>query len=88
MPSLVSMYPRYSISSGQNFDFAALTFSTVSRSCLSTSYSFSRWSSRLNIEMQRRLSRYALTNSKDSISSSIFPWKMSGEPAIPIGSLL
>ncbi len=31
---------------------------------------------------------YARTYSKDSISFIISAWKMSGEPAIPIGNLL
>ncbi len=31
---------------------------------------------------------YARTYSKDSVSFIIFAWKMSGEPAIPIGNLL
>ncbi len=31
---------------------------------------------------------YARTYSKDSISSIIFAWNKSGEPALPIGNLL
>ncbi len=53
MPSLVSMYPRYSISSAQNVEFSALTFKPASQRHQSTSSSFSRWSSRLLLEMQR-----------------------------------
>ncbi len=57
MPSLVSMYPRYSISSAQNVLFSALTFKPPLWRRLSTSSSFLRWSSRLLLEMQRRSSK-------------------------------
>jgi hypothetical protein len=53
MPSLMSMYPRYSISSAQNVDFSALTFKPALQSCLRTLSSFSRWSARLFLEIQR-----------------------------------
>ncbi len=87
MPSLVSKYPRYSNSSVQNVDFSALTFKPALQSHLSTSSSFSRWSPRLFLEMQRRSCKWACTHSRDSISSDISPWNMSGEPAMPLSNL-
>jgi hypothetical protein len=47
MPSLVRMYPRYSISSVQNVNISELPFEPSLQSGLSTSSSFLRWSSRL-----------------------------------------
>jgi hypothetical protein len=72
MPSLISTYPRYSISRVQNDDFSVLTFKPTLQRRLSTSSSFLRWSSRLLLEMQKRSSNQACTYSKDSISSDIF----------------
>ncbi len=72
---------------GQKNDLAALTFNPASRSLLRTAPSFSKWSSRVPLVMTSRSSIYALTYSRASIRFIISAWKISAEPAYPIGNL-
>ena len=73
IPSVVSTYSRYSVSLAQNLDFWAFTFRPTSRSLVSPSLSFSRWSSRLAHVIHNKSCNYVFTNSRATISSDILP---------------
>ncbi len=71
----------------QNLDFQAFTFRPASCSLVSTSLSFTRWSSRLAHVMNNKSSKYVFTNLRATISTNIFHWKISGDITKPIDSL-
>ena len=87
MPSLVSVYPKYSISYWQELDLAALMRRPAFCSQSSTTYNLVRWPSYVPGVIIKKSSMYVCTYSKVLIRSDIFSWKMSGDPDIPIGSL-
>ena len=72
IPSFVRMYPKYFVSSSQNFNFGALNFKPTSHNLVRTTFKCYRWSSRLALVIQSRSSRYVFSNSRAAIRSDIF----------------
>ena len=71
IPSLVRVYPKYSVSKALNFYLLAFIFNRAPHSLVNTILSFSRSSLKLAFEMIKRSSKYVLTKSKAAISSDI-----------------
>ncbi len=78
---------QYSVSWAQKNDLAAFTLSPALHSQMNTCSSLPKWSSWLLLVTTKRLSMYALMYSKAAIRFPISAWKMSANPANPIGSL-
>src|SRR5687768_13493520 len=87
IPFLVIQYPRYSSSAWQKEHLDAFIFRPASDNWFKAPSRCSKCSLKSVLDIISKSSRYALANSKPTISSLIFSWKISGLLHSPIGSL-
>src|SRR5687768_16308077 len=87
IPLWVIQSPKYSSSVWQNELLLALIFRPASDNLVRACSSWSKCSSMLPLLIRSRLPRLACANTKPTMCSLIFSWKMLGLLHSPMGSL-